>query len=266
MTPHYTIDNDIDFFKELTDDTDTTINTNTNTNDINNNNICLITHQPLTKHYVKLYCNHSFNYIPLYNDAISNKKIRIFNSQIPLNHIKCPYCRNIQNKLLPYSNEIKNDLNIEKLIGVNFSNMTPCEYLLLNPTYNIYDNNDNNYPTCANKYKNCTNNTFINASNAINNKYYCIFHLKIVKKEQKEKAKQEKLLIKKQKEKAKQEKLLIKEQKEKAKQEKLLIKEQKEKAKQEKLLIKEQKEKAKQEKLLIKEQKEKAKQEKLLIK
>ena len=230
MISHYTIDDDINFFKELNND----ITTDDINIDTNNNNSCLITHQLLTKHYVTLHCNHSFNYIPLYNDAISNKKPRIFNNQILSNQIKCPYCRNIQNTLLPYNNEIKNDLNVEKLIGVNFSNITQCEYLLLNPTYNIYSN----YPNCDNKYINCTNNTFINTSTAINNKYYCICHSKIVKKEQKEKAKQEKLLIKEQKEKAKQEKLLIKKQKEKAKQEKLLIKEQKEKANQEKLLIK----------------------------
>ena len=31
-------------------------------------NCCLISKEPLDRNYIKLECNHSFNYMPLYNE------------------------------------------------------------------------------------------------------------------------------------------------------------------------------------------------------
>lgn len=49
---------------------------------------------PLTYNFIKLPCNHSFNYLPLYNElTLTNTYKR---------SIKCPYCRTLSSKLIPY--------------------------------------------------------------------------------------------------------------------------------------------------------------------
>ena len=62
---------------------------------------CLITGEPLVEHFVTLECNHSFNYVPLFNDIYNNKKK--FNAMdsyiLKCQEIRCPYCRNIQKNL-----------------------------------------------------------------------------------------------------------------------------------------------------------------------
>ena len=91
---NYIIEDNIDFFselnKELPDNSD-------------ENNICLLTHQPLEDNYIPLDCGHKFNYIPLYNEICNQKKENYLETTyLRINQIKCPYCRNITNKLLPY--------------------------------------------------------------------------------------------------------------------------------------------------------------------
>ena len=83
----------------------------------NVNNICLISKQPLTNNHIKLPCNHTFNYNSLFKEIILQKKIKNPQEIIKLkpNQIKCPYCRNIINNILPY---IPNE-QIEKISGVN---------------------------------------------------------------------------------------------------------------------------------------------------
>ena len=101
---NYIIENDIDFFselnKELTTDSSDNIN---NLLSLNEDTICLITREPLTDNYITLECNHKFNYLPLYNE-VSNQKINTYleTTYLKINQIKCPYCRNITNNLLPY--------------------------------------------------------------------------------------------------------------------------------------------------------------------
>ena len=88
----YIIEDDIDFYKLLKEE------------DINlSNNYCLISHEPLDENHVTLTCNHSFNYTALYNEVIKQKtKINTLEiTDLKINEIKCPYCRNIQNGLLP---------------------------------------------------------------------------------------------------------------------------------------------------------------------
>jgi hypothetical protein len=115
-------------------------NANNANNAINENydtNICLITGDKLTDHYVELKCGHKFNYIPLYND-IKNHKLK-FNSlesfadgHLTMNQIRCPYCRSKQDKLLPY---IENS-GCSKIIGVNYlSDSSKCGYDLTYPCY-----------------------------------------------------------------------------------------------------------------------------------
>ena len=91
---NYIIENNIDFYKEL--------NTNNSIDDLSN--ICLLTHQPLEQNYIKLECNHTFNYIPIYKEICRQKYSKnnyLETCYLSINEIKCPYCRNINSKLLP---------------------------------------------------------------------------------------------------------------------------------------------------------------------
>ena len=60
-----------------------------------NVNKCLISHEPLTYNYICLPCTHTFNYIPLYTELCMH-------IQPDKLSIKCPYCRILHNKLIPY--------------------------------------------------------------------------------------------------------------------------------------------------------------------
>ena len=90
--------------------------------------ICLIGCEPLDNTQIKLECNHSFNYINLscnhkfnyqhiFKDAVKQKyHINKYKTSIlKTNELRCPYCRNVQEKLLPY----KKYENVERVHGVN---------------------------------------------------------------------------------------------------------------------------------------------------
>ena len=72
---------------------------------------CLITNEPLEKSHIKLTCTHSFNYKPLLNE-VCKQKINLIRGKKYSNNLeiqkltkyqmKCPYCRTIQNGILPY--------------------------------------------------------------------------------------------------------------------------------------------------------------------
>ena len=113
----------------------TTTNTNTNTNTNANTNIsdetnminstqdddyigrCLITNEKLKEGYVTMLCNHSFNYIPLFNDLLHHKKTLYLETQmLKTNEIRCPYCRNKQAVLLPYYE----CMGVPKITGINY--------------------------------------------------------------------------------------------------------------------------------------------------
>ena len=68
-----------------------------------NDEICLITRSSKDDTHIKLLCNHGFNYINILNEVINQKKESRYNHSIlKVNQIKCPYCRNIQDYLLPH--------------------------------------------------------------------------------------------------------------------------------------------------------------------
>ena len=157
----YNIEGNIDFFNELyksLDDGDEEFP--------DDNNICLITKQPLEDKFVELECGHKFNYIPLFNDIKNHKQkfncMEGGNSKLKLNEIRCPYCRNKQEGVLPYYEE----LYIKKVNGVNFYDPSlnivcinapkyqNCEYLTPNPAF---DPEGKNPIEKATKYsgKNC---------------------------------------------------------------------------------------------------------------
>lgn len=113
----YIFDNndDILFYEELSklkEELPTIISCNsgnqTNQVQINQNNdskeeiqmdVCLITNEILTKDYIKLPCNHSFNYVPLMKD-LHSKNIKHSKNACYL--LLCPYCRTVQTDSLPY--------------------------------------------------------------------------------------------------------------------------------------------------------------------
>ena len=117
----YNIENNIDFYKELyssshNDDDDVI----TEDNNIDTSELCLISNEPLKPFFVKLTCGHKFNYYPLYKDIFNHKKrfnnLEQSKNKLGLQQIRCPYCRNIQNELLPFHE----DLGLPKEIGVNY--------------------------------------------------------------------------------------------------------------------------------------------------
>jgi hypothetical protein len=105
----YLIEGNINFYEELYKSLDK----EESSNDDNN---CLISQKPLSENYVTMMCGHKFNYQPLFCDILNHKKK--FNSMerhfLKSSDIRCPYCRNVQKKLLPYVE------GYPKVHGVNF--------------------------------------------------------------------------------------------------------------------------------------------------
>ena len=130
----YKLENNIDFYKELYSSLyEEDIKTN---NDVDNNgDLCLISNLPLKDCFVKLNCGHKFNYEPLYKDIFNHKKrfnnLEQSKNKLGLQQIRCPYCRNIQNELLPFYE----DLGLPKENGVNYydpNNVNGISYSYIN--------------------------------------------------------------------------------------------------------------------------------------
>lgn len=104
--PKYIIEGGINFYEELNQLSDATSPTNVTDNaDIK---FCLLTKEPLTYGHITLPCTHTFNFLPLYNEVLSQKTNpellkNAYYIKMRKNHIKCPYCRTIhEDSLLPY--------------------------------------------------------------------------------------------------------------------------------------------------------------------
>lgn len=102
----------------------------------NADNFCLITKEKLEPNHITLICNHKFNYIPLYNEVVNqkNKQNNMYEiTKLSSNQIKCPYCRVITNKLLPYIPypSVKVIKNVNSYITTSY-NSNP-EYFLYAP-------------------------------------------------------------------------------------------------------------------------------------
>jgi hypothetical protein len=105
----YNIIDNLNFYEELLKD-------DPDENNNNNENSCLLTGLPLVKNFIELSCNHKFNYDALYKEVSKQKMYNELDTQhLMLNQIRCPYCRTITNKLLPYIPLI----NSQKVTGVN---------------------------------------------------------------------------------------------------------------------------------------------------
>ena len=234
----YIIEGGLDFYEELYKSLDIE---ETNEKTEEDNNLCLITNQPLTDNFVKLNCGHKFNYIPLFLDFKNHKQkfngMEGSSSKLATDEIRCPYCRTKQNGVLPYYEE----LGFPKVNGVNHINplttgkstsYKTCEFVSLYTEYdpsgnNPTDFNSNNSGNC--KFIKCfhTGTQLAHSSeNYGDEKHYCWSHkkemIKNYKKEIKDKQKaQAKKVKEEEKQKAKDESKKAKEEaKEKAKEEK----------------------------------------------
>jgi hypothetical protein len=129
---NYSIEGNVDFFKEL----QTIQHSIENTHDNTDNN-CLLTGECLLPDAVTLQCGHKFNYKPLFNEVLLqkctilpknisasmvasyvqgpgqkhnetvstqhyNSSLNLETTKLSYNEVKCPYCRTITPYLLPY--------------------------------------------------------------------------------------------------------------------------------------------------------------------
>lgn len=96
----------------------------------NNSNVCLLTNLPLEDNFITLDCNHKFNYLALYNETCNQKKRNYYDIAVTkYNEIKCPYCRETTQKLLPYFCKY----NVDKVVGVTIPSkysmkLNCCQY------------------------------------------------------------------------------------------------------------------------------------------
>lgn len=84
---------------------------------------CLITNEPLNEHHITLKCNHSFNYLPLINEIINQKNYNSLEvTHLKTYQVKCPYCRNVQDGVIPY----QEDIFPKKIKGINWPPSKVC--------------------------------------------------------------------------------------------------------------------------------------------
>ena len=148
----YIVEGGLNFFDEL--------NKSLNIEEVENDvqDMCLISNKELTYNYVTLDCKHKFNYEPLYNDILNHKTK--YNSlerrQLRMTEIRCPYCRNVQSRLLPQCD------GFENTHGVNYIDeylMTPSGHFSLINGYKLgtccYESTsviDNDVIKCTHNY------------------------------------------------------------------------------------------------------------------
>lgn len=128
----------------------------------NQDNFCLLTKEPLKDIHIVLECGHKFNYIPIYREVIAQKTIGLsstsyYNSHsLKKNEIKCPYCRNIQGKLLPY---LEYD-GVKKIHTVNYPvkmcmTSEPCA------SVNLHSKKSKKNTSCKELAIHCHNGTYL---------------------------------------------------------------------------------------------------------
>ena len=92
--------NDKIILKELFDAEMTSLLNTPNTT----NETCLISGATLDESQITLLCGHKFNYQSIYEEVVQQKcrptSLEVI--QLGRNNVKCPYCKNVQCKLLPY--------------------------------------------------------------------------------------------------------------------------------------------------------------------
>jgi len=199
--------------------------------------LCLISNMPLTENFVQMKCGHKFNYIPLYNDILNHKKkFNIMEHQSLKNiEIRCPYCRKVQQELLPYHKYP----GVKEVHGVNYFDPT----VVLKNQCACCNHNNMSFITGKCEYEmmeegeECPNTSVLLLEQ--NKKYYCLYHKYKMSNDLAKKLKLEKLAFKKKQ---------IEEEKQKKLEEKMKAKDDAKKAKEE---LKEINKKAKNENVVL---------------
>ena len=147
---------------------------------------CLITHEKLETDSICLGCNHEFNYLPLLNEIkkqkscsnhLNNIKSLEQKQKFKYEQMMCPYCRTVENNILPY-NEAE---CVTKIIGVNWPKPT-CKYIYVSgkKANNACDNSLH-----SKSYYNILSEIIYDANDITNN--YCKQHCRIILKKQEDK-------------------------------------------------------------------------------
>ena len=165
----YIIEDNLDFYNELYKSISCESNENTESN---LENVCLISNTPLSENFVKMECGHKFNYIPLYNDILNHKKkFNNMENKILKNiEIRCPYCRKVQQNLLPYHKYP----GVKEVHGVNYFDPN---VVLKNPCACCENNMKFIIGKC--EYELAEEGECLNTSVLLldqNKKYYCLYH------------------------------------------------------------------------------------------
>ena len=110
---NYILPDNFDFYKELSNSLEKDTK--------NKTEVCLISNTKLEENNsIILQCGHTFNYLPLLNDIYQSKypsNNTYFNvNYLKINQVRCPYCRQVQDTLLPYFP----DIDKKKIKGVNY--------------------------------------------------------------------------------------------------------------------------------------------------
>lgn len=98
--------------------------------DEDNNNICLISHEPLTNNHIKLSCSHKFIYKHIFNEVElqKNNPNLLEIQKLKKFQFKCPYCRSVENGVLPWQ------APFPQIYGINwpasqFIKINKCGYI-----------------------------------------------------------------------------------------------------------------------------------------
>ena len=189
-------------------------------------NKCLISGEILVDKFIKLPCNHSFNYIPLYNDIKNHKTkfnhMEASSSRLLTHEIRCPYCRSIHAMLLPHYEE----LGLAKIHGVNCVEPAPHNNIPHDKVCSYVDAENSTACTC-----------YAIKVNVTDKKLYCYYHNMIVNSAYRAQIKANKKLVLEAKQKVKEEKQKTKDEKQKTNDLKQQLKEEKQKVKDAKKLV-----------------------------
>lgn len=146
---------------------------------------CLISQDSLDLNYITLDCNHKFNFLPLYFEIKKQKTIKnhFETTNLKLNEIKCPYCRTITNKLLPY----RDISGIEYIRGVNYPSkycikIHTCEWVLKNGKQKGSKCNNSAFETPSGCFCNKHINLINKSKKLYNDKKYTVVQLKEILK------------------------------------------------------------------------------------
>lgn len=117
------------FFKKLFASISSEDDNEYNIHNSQENNVCLISGEVLDNTKVTLMCNHSFNYSHIFKEIFMQKyePSRTEIQKLQRHQLKCPYCRNIQDYLIPPLEGFKKILYINKPLNMVMTNNT-CSY------------------------------------------------------------------------------------------------------------------------------------------